>query len=100
MKTEDERMRDELGLWVASELKVIVAVFFRKNPGMIDSLESLSQRLAIPAARLRPELEDHVKLGILRERKIGETTVYMLNRRRMGEIEGYVERLAARPGGA
>lgn len=100
MRHDDERMRDELEMWVASETKVAVAVFFRKNPGIVDTLESLAQRLAIPAARLRSEVEDHVRLGILRERRIAGTTVYALDRRRLDEMECHVERLVARAGGA
>jgi hypothetical protein len=92
---EKDRMREALEAWMASETKVAVAVFFRANPGIIDTLESLSERLAIPLDLLRPEIQDHVRLGVLRERRVGASTVYMLNRGRLGEIEGYVERLTA-----
>lgn len=95
---EVDEMQHDLQLWMASENKVAIAVFFRNNPGVIDTLENLAERLAIPREALRRELADHVRLGVVRERKINGQTVYMLDRQRRAEIEGYVARLAA--GGA
>lgn len=99
MSSEAARMKEELGLWVASDTKVAVAVFFRSNPGIIDTLDNLATRLGIPRDVLKRELEDHVRLGVVRERKIRGETVYMLDRGRLGEIEGYVERLVPGHGG-
>lgn len=93
-------MKEDLGRWVSSDTKVAVAVFFRNNPGLIDTLDNLAERLAISKETLKRELEDHVKLGVVRERKLGGPTVYLLDRRRLAEIEGYVERLAMARGGA
>lgn len=92
--TADARdLKEELQLWMASEHKVAIAVFFRNNPGVVDTLDNLSERLAIGRETLRRELADHVRLGIVRERRIGADTVYMLDRRRRSEIEGYVTKL-------
>lgn len=94
MMPETQDMQDALGVWMASEDKVAIAVFFRNNPGIIDTLENLAGRLAIPRERLRRELVDHVRLGIIQERKVGSETVYVLDWRRRAEIEGYVAQLA------
>lgn len=94
MTSDTLDMQDALTLWMASEDKVAIAVFFRDNPGIIDTLENLAERLAIPRERLRRELGDHVRLGVIRERKLGSETVYVLDRRRRAQIEDYVTRIA------
>lgn len=90
----DREMERAMELWVSSAPKVTLARFFRQNPGVVDTLEGLSRRLAIPADQLAPEIADHVSLGVLRERSLGTTTVYMLNRRRLREIEDSIIRRA------
>lgn len=99
---ESERRRIEgiefekaMKLWVASPSKVRLAVFFRHNPGLVETLEGLATRLAIPAADLDPELRDHIQLGILRERTMGTTTVYAFDRARAGEIERMIQAAVA-----
>lgn len=95
MMRDLHEMQRELHLWMASADKVAIAVFFRNNPGVVDTLDNLAQRLAIPRETLRSVLEDHIRLGVVRERTISGQTVYMLDRRRRAELEGHVARLAA-----
>jgi len=91
-------MRGDIELWVESEAKVAIAVFFRNNPGLVDTLGNLAERLALPPETLKRDLADHVRLGVVRQREVNGETVYMLDRRRRAEIEGYVESLAGAPG--
>ena len=94
MNVDATGMRGDVEAWVASEAKIAIAVFFRNNPGVVDTLENVARRLALPPEVLEHEIADHVRVGLLRERKTKGGTIYMLDRRRRAEIEGYVERLA------
>lgn len=78
-------------LWVASPSKVRLAVFFRHNPGLVDTLEGLAARLAMAPQDLAPEIRDHLQLGILRERKLGDTKVYAFDRGKADEIMRMIE---------
>jgi hypothetical protein len=87
-------IEDELELWMSSDVKVTLARFFRQNPGLVDTLAGLSVRLAIPPERLEPQLQDHVRLGLVRARGHGEKSFYMLDPRRRAQLEDAIVRRA------
>lgn len=74
-------------LWVATPSKVRLAVFFRHNPGLVDTLEGIAARLAVSPRELAQEIGDHLDLGVVRQRSFGTTTVYAFDRQRAAEIE-------------
>jgi hypothetical protein len=80
--------------WMSSEPKVTIARFFRQNPGVVDTLQGLAVRLAMPVERVAPEIEENVRLGIIRRRGSGGASIYMLDLRRRREIEDAIVRRA------
>jgi hypothetical protein len=88
---EEPGMHKLLELWTDTEFKVRALVFYRRNPGVVETLEGLARRLATPPDSLEPEIRDHVELGILKERHVGEKTVYVFDRSRWRELEGWIE---------
>lgn len=87
----DPRVRKALELWVDSESKVRLLAFYRRNPGVIETIEGLAQRLAYPAGLLERELRDHVELGLVKERVVGAKRLYLFDRSRFAELESLVE---------
>ncbi len=73
--------------WVGSDLKARVLVFFNRNPGVIETLEGLARRIGATEESLRPEVEAHVALGLITERRLGGKTIYRYNRQRRIEME-------------
>lgn len=78
-------------MWMDTESKVRVLVFFRENPGVIETMDGLAERLAIPSETLQAEVRDYVQLGLLREREVGDKVLYVFDRARNSEIEEMVE---------
>lgn len=78
-------------VWVDSDLKVQVLVFFHNNPGMIETLQGLSRRLGLQADALKEEIADHIRLGILTERQVGGKTVLMYNQKREKDVAEFVQ---------
>lgn len=74
-------------IWVDSELKAQVVIFYNNNPGVIETVEGLARRLGMSPVALRDAVADHVRLGLLSERKMGDKTVLIFNRDRRGQIQ-------------
>jgi hypothetical protein len=68
-----------------------VVVFFNNNPGIIETMEGLARRLGTTVEALRRDLADHISLGLLHERRVGDKTVLIYDRSRRGELEKLVE---------
>src|ERR1051326_3480916 len=66
-------------IWVDSELKAQVVVFYNNNPGVIETIEGLARRLGMGPEALRLAVADHIRLGLLQERKMGDKTVLVFN---------------------
>lgn len=87
------RELEMFGGWIDSDLKVQLLVFFHENPGVMETVDGLARRLSLNRDRLAAEIADHVDLGVLSERHLGEKTIYVYNR-------GIERDLAARVGTA
>ncbi len=84
-------------VWADSELKAQVIVFYNNNPGVIETAEGLARRLGLSPEPLREALADHVRLGMLVERRLGDKTVFLFNRdRRLVIQEMIMKNLQAR----
>ncbi|MES2155066.1 MAG: hypothetical protein V4510_08020 [bacterium] len=77
-------------VWVDSELKAQVVIFYNNNPGVIETAEGLARRLGTNVEALRDAVADHVRLGLLQARTMGDKTVLLFNRERRGEIQELV----------
>ncbi len=74
-------------LWVASDLKVQVLVFFHDNPGVIETMEGLAKRLGTSVEGLRKEIAGHIALGLIKEQKANGYTLLVFDRRREGDVQ-------------
>lgn len=85
-----QQLRKLFEVWVDSELKAQVVIFFNNNPGVVETVDGLAKRLGLNAILLREAVADHVRLGLLQERRLGEKTVLVFNRDRRKEIQSVV----------
>lgn len=74
-------------VWVDSELKAQIIVFYNLNPGVIETMEGLARRLGLNPEALRVAVDDHVRLGLLTERVVGGKTVLVFNRDRRQALQ-------------
>lgn len=89
-----EELKKLFEVWVSTGLKVQIVVFFHDNPGVVETLEGLARRMGITTEALRQEIRDHVALGIIRERHVGDKTVLVYNKSKEQEIQDFItERL-------
>jgi hypothetical protein len=97
----DHEFSKIMELWVATDLKVQVLVFYHDNPGVIETMEGLALRLGTNVSALRKEIAGHLALGLIREKKAGAKTILVFDRKREGDvqaaIEAHIRKLASKP---
>ena len=81
-----------LEVWVATDLKAQVVVFYHNNPGVIETMEGLARRIGTSVETLQGEIADHIQLGLLRERKVGTKTVLVYNQSARNHIEEFIHK--------
>src|ERR1041385_271308 len=88
-------------LWVDSPLKVQIVSFFHRNPGIIEPVEGLANRMGLDVEQVRKTVADHVRLGLLRRRKLGDKEVILYDRVAEQKIQELVaQRMRSRTGAA
>jgi predicted transcriptional regulator len=65
---------------LSSEVKADLLVMFHKNPGIMDTMDGVARRIGRTASVVEADVEDLVKLGLLRKKRIGKLEVVLLNR--------------------
>ena len=65
---------------LSSEVKGDLLVMFHKNPGIMDTMDGVARRIGRTASVVEADVEDLVKLGLLRKKRIGKLEVILLNR--------------------
>jgi hypothetical protein len=75
MSTQSFDLRTLFELWVDSPLKVQIVTFYHRNPGLIETVDGLAQRIGADPEAVRKTVADHVKLGFLKERALGNLKV-------------------------
>jgi hypothetical protein len=78
-------------LWMASDLKVQVLVFYHDNPGTIETMDGLAKRLGTNIDMLRKEVADDVANGLIQERKAGDRTFLVFDRKRDADVQSAIE---------
>ncbi|MHB8586386.1 MAG: hypothetical protein ACYDDF_11205 [Thermoplasmatota archaeon] len=91
MAEKMEWLHHSIEAWLDSESKVRLLVFFRQNPGLIDTLQGLAQRLAVPPGRMERDVERVVELGLVKEREISGKKVYYFERMRAKDLEALMQ---------
>lgn len=77
-------------LWMDSPLKVQIVSFYHHNPGMIETVEGLAQRIGSDPEMVRKTVADHVKLGFLRERNLGTLKVIVYDPNTEKRLQDFV----------
>jgi hypothetical protein len=90
MTPESMDLKALFDLWMDSPLKVQVVAFYHRNPGMIETVEGLAQRMGSDEGAMRKAVADHVRIGFLRQRKLGSTQVLMFDRQGEARLQAYV----------
>ncbi len=65
---------------LSSEVKADLLALFHKNPGIMDTMDGVARRIGRRASVVETDVEDLVKLGLLRKKQIGKLEVVFLNR--------------------
>ncbi len=82
-----------LNVLLANETRADLVYIFRKNPGLIDSADGVARRIGRNQEAIRQDVEELVKLGVLRTRRLGDSTatvVISLDRQKDREIQNDV----------
>lgn len=75
---------------LSSETKGELLILFRKNPGVIDTIEGVARRIGRKANTIEADVKEFLDLGLLKTRRIGSTEVIFLNTEVDKEIQEIV----------
>lgn len=77
--------------WLGTDLKAQVAHFYRANPGVVETMEGLALRLGVSAASLHEAVADHLRLGLLRERRADGKVLVLYDPARHRHLETSIQ---------
>src|SRR5690242_13847970 len=72
---------------LSSGLRGDIVVLFRKNPGIIDTLEGVARRLGVSMEAIEEDTSQLVKIGFLKMRRFGPHDALLLDEKRDREIQ-------------
>ncbi len=75
---------------ISSGLKGDLVVLFRKNPGIMDTMEGIARRIGASGPAIESGVSDLVSLGFLKKKKLGKYDVFYLNEEKDKEIQDSV----------
>ncbi len=65
-------------------------ILFHRNPGLIDTVDGVAKRIGRTASGIESDVKELVKLGVLKQKKIGTREVVLLDRARDRQVLGSV----------
>jgi predicted transcriptional regulator len=84
------KVQEILDVLMANETRADLVTLFRKNPGLIDSLEGVARRIGRSQSAIQQDIAELVKIGVLKQRKLGTNEVISIDRMRDKEIQNEV----------
>ena len=72
---------------LSSEVKGDLLVLFRKNPGIIDTIDGVARRIGRTGDSIENDVKDLVDLGVLERKRVGKHEAIFLDRKRDGEVQ-------------
>ena len=75
---------------LSSETKGELLILFRKNPGVIDTIEGVARRIGKRANAIEADVKEFLDLGLLKTRRIGSADAIFLNTEVDREIQEVV----------
>lgn len=83
--------KDILNVLLSSMAIAEIVEFFRKNPNVVESQETIASRIGRKDELIEKDLNKLVLLGILRTRKIGKQTYFAFDEKKDEEIRGVIK---------
>ncbi len=75
---------------MANETRADLLIMFRKNPGLVDSMEGVARRIGRTQAAIQEDVAELVALGVLRTRKLGNREFISIDRLKDKEVQNEV----------
>jgi len=72
---------------LTSDVKTDLLTLFRTNPGLIDGIDGVAQRIGRTPNSIEDEVDDLLDLGILGKRHVGKIDLLYLQKQRDAEIQ-------------
>ncbi len=71
---------------LGSEVRGDLLVLFHRNPGLIDTVDGVARRIGRTTVAVISEVRELLVLGVLRQRRIGNSEVVFLDRAKDREL--------------
>jgi predicted transcriptional regulator len=75
-----------LSTLLASEVRGDLLVLFHRNPGLIDTVDGVARRVGRTTIAVISDVRELLQLGVLRQKRIGNSEVVFLDRARDQEL--------------
>lgn len=75
---------------LSSDVKGDLLVLFRKNPGVVDTVDGVARRIGRVAEMVEEDIGDLVDMGLLKKKRVGSSEVILLDQWRDSEIQRLV----------
>ena len=85
---------------LSSDIKVDLLTLFRENPGLIDGIDGVAQRIGRKPRAIEAEVKDLLDLGILGKKQVGKVGLLFLRKEKDAEIQSTVAAYLASVGSA
>lgn len=83
---------------LSSDTKADLLTLFRQNPGLIDGIDGVAQRIGRSPKSIRGEVNDLLDLGVLGKKRVGKIGVLFLQKERDAELQEAIAAYLATPG--
>jgi hypothetical protein len=67
---------------LGSEVRGDLLVLFHRNPGLIDTVDGVARRIGRTTVAILSEVRELLELGVLKQKRIGNSEVVFLDRAR------------------
>jgi len=75
-----------LSTLLASEVRGDLLVLFHRNPGLIDTVDGVARRVGRTTIAVISDVRELLQLGVLRQKRIGNSDVVFLDRAKDREL--------------
>jgi len=75
-----------LSTLLGSEVRGDLLVLFHRNPGLIDTVDGVARRIGRTTVAVISEVRELLELGVLRQKRIGNSEVVFLDRAKDREL--------------
>jgi uncharacterized protein YqgQ len=72
---------------LASDTKADLVTLFRKNPGLIDTLEGVARRIGKRESAVESEVNDLINLGLLKKKRFGNKEAIFRDEQKDADIQ-------------